>query len=164
MTKMLEDLAEVVGSGDAMELIAKSANFICTHHATITDMAKRADVLQSLAAAMYQAAGTYDMPVRFLDILSAAGNGDQITDEQVDALLPCYAPDMAKRLEAAERDVARLNFVEQHPDWMNVMRFKRKHLWRIGPFSNYPQDAFHTLREAIDAAMQESGEWIEGVG
>jgi len=66
--------------------------------------------------------------------------------------------DMAKRLEAAERDAARLNFVEQHPDWMNVMRFKRKHLWRIGPFSNYPQAAFPTLREAIDAAMQESGE------
>src|SRR5690606_32197429 len=31
---------------------------------------------QALAAAMYQAAGAYDMPVRFLDALSAAANGE----------------------------------------------------------------------------------------
>ncbi len=51
---------------------------------------------------MYQAAGAYDMPVRFLDVLSAAGNGDDITEAQVNLLLPCYAPEDAHRLRALE--------------------------------------------------------------
>lgn len=81
------------------------------YHATLADLARRCEVLQYLAAAMYQAAGAYDMPVRFLDVLSAAGNGKPITEEQVDALLPCETPDLMERCEAAERDARRYRHI-----------------------------------------------------
>lgn len=84
----------------------QAAECIERHHAEIADMAKRLEALQSLAAAMYQAAGAYNMPVRFLDVLSAAGNGKPITEAQVDALLPCETPDTLQRLETAGRDAA----------------------------------------------------------
>ncbi|MFA7667774.1 MAG: hypothetical protein WCX93_00310 [Burkholderiaceae bacterium] len=46
---------------------------------------------QSLAAALYQAAGAYDMPVRFLDVLSAAANGEPFA-HLIDGLLPVEPP------------------------------------------------------------------------
>ncbi|MFT0533997.1 hypothetical protein ACMHYJ_14385 [Castellaniella hirudinis] len=46
---------------------------------------------QPLAAALYQAAGAYDMPVRFLDVLSAAANGEPFA-HLMDGLLPVESP------------------------------------------------------------------------
>ena len=44
-----------------------------------------------ICSAMYQAAGAYDMPVRFLDALSAAANGESFA-HLIDGLLPCDPP------------------------------------------------------------------------
>lgn len=58
---------------------------------------------QELVAAMYQAAGAYDMPVRFLDALSAAANGESFA-HLVDGLLPVACPETStQNLEDAER-------------------------------------------------------------
>lgn len=43
-----------------------------------------------LAASMYQAAGTFNLPIRFLDILSAAANGEPF-DHMLESLLPVSA-------------------------------------------------------------------------
>lgn len=67
-------------------------NEVRTHDAEIEAMAEQFGALRYLAASMYQAAGAYSLPVRFLDVLSAAGNGDPITWNQVAALLPCETP------------------------------------------------------------------------
>lgn len=56
------------------------------------DHATRESRLQYLCAAMYQAAGAYDMPVRFLDALSKAGNGGDVSVSEIEALLPCDPP------------------------------------------------------------------------
>lgn len=45
------------------------------------------DSWQQLAAHLYQAAGAFNMPVRFLDILSTAANGEPF-DHMLDRLLP----------------------------------------------------------------------------
>ena len=56
--------------------------------------AKEALNLRKLCAVMYQAAGAYNMPERFLDALSAAANGEAY-DKSFDdpfKLLPCDPP------------------------------------------------------------------------
>lgn len=47
---------------------------------------------RQLAAAVYQAAGAYDMPVRFLDALSDAAMGVIQRRQKTDTLLPCDPP------------------------------------------------------------------------
>lgn len=54
-----------------------------------------------LCAAMYQAAGAYDMPERFLDALSDAASGEIEKRRKTDALLPC---DMPLHLQDARMD------------------------------------------------------------
>jgi len=118
MTKMLEDLAEVVRPGTMIPYTkghfeqqkTKALQFVVYHHATITDM--------------------------------------------------------AKRLEAAERDAERLNFLD-------ACNLPMKMGWNISmaPMGNVSAQVIIQLggkvtpiRQAIDAAMQESGEWTKGVG
>lgn len=52
---------------------------------------KPAEEWQRLAAAVYQACGAYDMPVRILDALSAAANGEPFA-HMIDSLLPVEQP------------------------------------------------------------------------
>lgn len=47
---------------------------------------------RELAAIMYQAAGAYALPVRVLDLLAAAKNGQPFAN-LLDGVLPVYAPD-----------------------------------------------------------------------
>ena len=65
----------------------------------------------------------------------------------------------------AERDAARLDWVAQYAYAMRSARCGRRNafVWD----HNYPTDGsgvIRNLRASIDAAMQESGEWTEGVG
>ena len=66
------------------------------------------------------------------------------------------AADRIAELEAAlaeaQKDMTRLNWVQAHPE-LEVRT--HKHKWLCSGFTNYPIDKFATLREAIDAAMQE---------
>ncbi|WP_257218441.1 hypothetical protein [Bordetella bronchiseptica] len=50
-----------------------------------------AEAWQALAATMYQAAGSYNMPVRILDALSAAANGEPFA-HMVEGMLPVEPP------------------------------------------------------------------------
>ena len=74
--------------------------------------------------------------------------------------------DMAKRLEAAQGDVARMNWLVEHDVEVRDPRLHGSvHLFTAQTTSD-EEDDFHrtSLREQIDAAMQESGEWTEWVG
>jgi hypothetical protein len=106
-------------------------------HAEIAAAVRDASVLRSLAAAMYQAAGAYDMPVRFLDVLATAGNGEPITEAQVYALLPCETPDFV-------RDKERL-------DWLADPENK---VGNVQLPSECVMANLHSLRAAIDSAMR----------
>ncbi|ARP89780.1 hypothetical protein CAL14_05345 [Bordetella genomosp. 9] len=53
----------------------------------LVKMARRSIALTELAACMYQAAGAFNMPVRFLDALSAAAQGEAF-EHLMDGLLP----------------------------------------------------------------------------
>jgi hypothetical protein len=53
----------------------------------LVKMARRSAALTELAACMYQAAGAFNMPVRFLDALSAAAQGEPF-EHMLDSLLP----------------------------------------------------------------------------
>jgi hypothetical protein len=59
-------------------------------------------MLRLLCGAMYQAAGAYDMPVRFLDALGDASVGKVGDRRRVESLLPCDVPDIHQRLAAAD--------------------------------------------------------------
>ena len=65
-------------------------------------MDSREKAWRSLAAAMYQAAGAYNMPVRFLDVLSAASNGESFA-HLIDGLLPCDPPDAESKPEGERK-------------------------------------------------------------
>lgn len=59
--------------------------------AALTPIQER-DKLRALCAAVYQAAGAYDLPVRFLDALSDAANGEIELRRKTWSLLPCDSP------------------------------------------------------------------------
>ena len=71
--------------------------------------------------------------------------------------------DMAKQLEAAERDAARYRFIR---DSQATIIYKRKGHGEWEPLVDTCETSTRcaSLDDAIDAAMQESGEWTEGVG
>ena len=54
--------------------------------------AAQVDRYRELCGAVYQAAGAYNLPVRFLDALSDAAMGKIEERQKTDSLLPCYAP------------------------------------------------------------------------
>lgn len=62
----------------------------------------------------------------------------------------CFAPGV-EVAQGDAKDAERINFIEENPE----MHFSTKigKWWRFGHFSNYPQDCFKTVREAIDAAI-----------
>ena len=45
---------------------------------------------QQLYATLYQIAGAYDLPEKIMDVLSKAQAGEDVSEEDIDALLPCY--------------------------------------------------------------------------
>ena len=53
-------------------------------------------------------------------------------------------------------DTERLDWLEQHPEF--ALRKDKKH-WTCAKFTNYPYNAYRTVREAIDAAID--GTWNE---
>lgn len=144
MAELIAELEGVVLACDDAQGHAPSSDtelplrhFIRTRHAEIAAAVRDASVLRSLAAAMYQAAGAYDMPVRFLDVLAAAGNGEPITEAQVYALLPCETPDFV-------RDKERL-------DWLADPENK---VGNVQLPSECVLANLHSLRAAIDSAMR----------
>lgn len=50
------------------------------------------DKLRKLCAAVYQAAGAYDLPERILDALSDGATGNVEQRRKTDTLLPCEPP------------------------------------------------------------------------
>lgn len=61
------------------------------------------DRLKELAAAAYQMAGNMDAPVRFLDSLAAAANGEPF---DVDGLLPVTEAERGAKLTEAEASIS----------------------------------------------------------
>jgi hypothetical protein len=59
--------------------------------AEIGRLTARVEELQTLCAAMYQFAGEVGAPERVLDVLAAAQNGDRLSEEAIDAILPITA-------------------------------------------------------------------------
>jgi hypothetical protein len=59
--------------------------------AEIGRLTARVEELQTLCAAMYQFAGEVGAPDRVLDVLAAAQNGDRLSEEAIDAILPITA-------------------------------------------------------------------------
>lgn len=51
-------------------------------------------------------------------------------------------------------DAERLDWLEQHPEFL--LRKDKKH-WTCAKFTDYPYNAYRTVREAIDAAID--GTW-----
>jgi hypothetical protein len=45
---------------------------------------------QQLYATLYQIAGAYDLPESVMDVLSKAQAGEDVSEEDIDALLPCH--------------------------------------------------------------------------
>ena len=148
----MQALAQIAdGSGlskaDMQDLAAWSYN---THHATITDMAKEVAILR------IKASGTL-----------ANNLCPDHRDKQVGKpCLACEIEKMAKRLEAAERDAARYR-------WLRRQMFVKRNAAvpdRYGLDGLLLAEGIDELDDsryidqAIDAAMQESGEWTEGVG
>jgi hypothetical protein len=72
---------------------------------------------QSLAAALYQACGAYDMPERILDALSAAQHGEPF-DHLIDGLLPCNPPVSQSRTD--DRDEFERAFAQHRPTAANL--------------------------------------------
>lgn len=72
-----------------------------------TEAADEIERLRQLCAAAYQMAGVVGAPVRFLDALS---RHDDVTQEQIDALLPVFQHefDALARPEAAEKAIERV--------------------------------------------------------
>lgn len=64
------------------------------------------DALRYLCAAVYQAAGAYEMPVRFLDALSDAANGVVGERQKTDSLLPCLVPPALDELAKLKAGIA----------------------------------------------------------
>lgn len=63
-----------------------------------------------------------------------------------------YVLALLDRLEAAEKDTARLDCIENHPE--RQLR-KHKKTWSFQPVcSNYEYEVFRSLREALDYAMK----------
>jgi hypothetical protein len=144
---MADLIAELEGVVDLWDDTEKAYAFLRTHHAEIAAAVRDASLLRSLAAAMYQAAGAYDMPVRFLDVLAAAGNGETITVEQVDALLPCETPEFV-------RDKERLDWLESEANKPGgLLLHDGSESGRRG-LGLRPGYADRTLREAVDTAMR----------
>ncbi|SAL26207.1 hypothetical protein AWB73_01997 [Caballeronia turbans] len=69
---------------------------------------------QGVCAAAYQFVGAVDGPVRFLDALSNAANGEPASTEESLALLPVSAPDDAK-------DAARYRWLKDQKDEFDKM-------------------------------------------
>lgn len=127
MNKMLGDLAEVVRKMDAIKAAGwnaddrevidtrvKCVDFIRKHHATITDMANRVEMMEE---ALFQISVRLDAP-REHDMDEGSWHADMIARAQ-------YLANQEKRLWAAERDTARLKALGQDLDelknraWVN---------------------------------------------
>jgi hypothetical protein len=65
--------------------------FPLSAQAEIGRLTARVEELQNLCAAMYQFAGEVGAPDRVLDVLAAAQNGDRLSEEAIDAILPITA-------------------------------------------------------------------------
>ena len=65
----------------------------------------------------------------------------------------CHARELITRLEAAERDAARLDFLSTEMN-RTVHYLTSKWYWSRKPYKTYMRK--ESIREAIDAAMKES--------
>lgn len=74
---------------------------------------------------------------------------------QLTARLHCLLVDaMYYAADEGDEDTARLNFVQANPG-LTLRNLKSGRYWSLDGFSNYPQDTYHTVREAVDAARRE---------
>jgi len=63
--------------------------------------------------------------------------------------------DLRAKVESLAADAERINFMQANPHmYFNVNKAGTR--WRFGHFSNYPQECYPTLREALDAEKEKA--------
>lgn len=116
------------------------------------------DEWRTLAACMYQAAGAFDMPVRFLDVLSAAADGEPF-GHMLDGLLPVETgargdewadvadfSELIDDYQCAQRDGS---FTDRHKARMALLNAYRAALARQQGGSDAKKERFDRLQDIL---------------
>ncbi|GAP67366.1 fructose-2,6-bisphosphatase [Mizugakiibacter sediminis] len=103
----VEYCAEVFDASDNGEWATVRAE-LERQAAEIAELRKERRKLRKVCAAAYQAAGAYSLPVRFLDALFDAAQGDIEARQKTDALLPCETPDFVLERDELRAEIAEL--------------------------------------------------------
>lgn len=115
---------------------------------------------QSLAACMYQAAGAYDMPVRFLDALSAAQSGEPFA-HLLPKLLPVACPAQASEAipDAFDNRPRPDSFSQGYVDGWNgyrdaLLKMRALSTMPVEPVISAKVESFRSSNNAIKEALE----------